>query len=223
MTGGAQAQSLACPRVDQPQVRVTRQQAALVYDFSRTTEQLTRFPGRAPGPAGQSGGRVLGLAHARYGERSQIRAVFQPQRDGSVCGAATVIDIAFGMEERRVYVASELPGGSCIHREVRQHEMKHVDVDDRLLTEFIPMVERRVQAAAARTGTVRGRSQQQAMTAIRQPIEAVLRQILTEFTRERERRQAQVDTAEEYRRVTTSCNGELYRYLPKQQRKGAQF
>lgn len=205
----------ACPRFDPPAIEVQRQSVPLTYTLTRTMEQLTRLPGRAPGPAGQSGGRVLGLAHAKYGERSQIRAVFQIQPDGTVCGAANAISVTFGFEERRVYVARELPAGTCIHGEVLNHEMKHVAVDERLLDEFLPQVERRLTATVSRIGTVRGRTQEQVMASIRRPVEATLRQLLDEFTRARDRRQAQVDTAEEYKRVTTACDGELSRYMPK--------
>lgn len=211
----AAAATHACPRFDPPTIEVQRQSAPLTYTLSRTMEQLTRLPGRAPGPAGQSGGRVLGLAHAKYGERSQIRAMFQIQPDGTVCGGADSITVTFGFEERRVYVARELPPGTCIHREVMNHEMKHVAVDERLLDEFLPQLERRLKATVSRIGTVRGRTQEQVMASIRRPIEATLRQLLDEFTRARDRRQAQVDTAEEYKRVTTACDGELSRYMPK--------
>ena len=140
--------------------------------------------------------------------------MFRPLPGGDVCGAPTTLSVTFGFQERRLYVARELPRESCIHGEVLKHEMKHIAVDEALLKEFIPHIQRRLDAVVERIGAVRRRTQKQAMAAIRQPIDAALKQAMQDFTRERDRRQKQVDSAEEYTRVSRSCGGELARYLP---------
>ncbi|HYH19177.1 MAG TPA: hypothetical protein VD995_11225 [Azospirillum sp.] len=211
--GLAAAQSNGCPAFDRPTVQVDFQAAPLGRDDTRSTAQLAGLPGRAPGPAGASGGNILGLAHAKYGEQSQLGAVFQPQRDGSVCAAVSSVKVTFGFIERVVYVARELPRGSCIHGEVLAHEMKHVATDEALLKEFQPEIRRRIETAAARLGTVRARSQQQAVQALRRPLDAALKGLLQEFSRNRDDRQARVDTIQEYQRVSRSCGGELGKYI----------
>jgi hypothetical protein len=214
LPGRPAAAATACLGFGPPKVKVTSQVAPLARDFTRSIAELAAIPGRAPGPAGRSHGHILGLAHARYGEESQFRAMFQPLLNGTVCGAPTTLAITFGFQERRLYVARELPRDSCIHAEVLKHEMKHIAVDEALLKEFIPVVQRRMESVVQRIGAVQRRTQEQAMAAIRQPIDAALKQLMQEFTRERDRRQMRVDTAEEYTRVSRSCNGELARYLP---------
>lgn len=204
---------VACPAFDPPRVKVTPQIAPLVRDNGRTIAELATIPGRAPGPAGRSNGHILGLAHARYGEESQFRAMFRPLPGGDVCGAPASLAVTFGFQERRLYVARELPRESCIHGEVLRHEMKHIAVDEALLKEFIPRIQQRLEAVVERIGAVRRRTQEQAMAAIRQPIDTALKQVMQEFTRERDRRQKQVDSPEEYARVSRSCGGELARYL----------
>ncbi|NYZ15682.1 hypothetical protein HL658_24335 [Azospirillum sp. RWY-5-1] len=206
---------VVCPAFDPPRVKVTPQIAPLLRDHTRTIAELATIPGRAPGPAGRSNGHILGLAHARYGEESQFRAMFRSLANGDVCGAPATLAVTFGFQERRLFVARELPRESCIHGEVLRHEMKHIAVDEMLLKEFIPRIQQRLEAVVQRVGTVRRRTQEQAMAAIRQPIDAALKLAMQEFTRERDRRQRQVDSAEEYARVTRSCGGELTRYLPK--------
>lgn len=210
----AVAAGMSCPAFDPPKVRVTAQIAPLLRDHTRSIAELAAVPGRTPGPAGRSNGHILGLAHARYGEESQFRAMFRFLPNGTVCGAPATLAVTFGFQDRRLYVARELPRGSCIHAEVLKHEMKHIAVDEALLKEFIPQVRQRMEAVVRRIGPVQRRTQQQAMAAIRQPIDAELKRLMRDFTRERDRRQTQVDTAEEYDRVSRSCGGELARYLP---------
>ena len=205
----------SCPRFGPVEVMVEFQVAKLQRDYNRPLAQLAAMPGRAPGPAGASGGHILGLAHAKYVEQSQFGALFQPMGDGTFCGGAKALAVAFGFQERIVYVARELPQGSCIHREVLNHEMKHIAVDEQLLREFGPTIKRRLEASLSQIKPVRARSKEQAMNAVRQPIDAVLRQMMQEFGRERDKRQAQVDTVAEYERVSRSCNGEINKYIPK--------
>ncbi|HEY0835696.1 MAG TPA: hypothetical protein VGE72_17470 [Azospirillum sp.] len=209
----AAAQSNGCPAFDRPTVQISFQVAPLGRDDTRSVTQLAGLPGRAPGPAGASGGNILGLAHAKYGEQSQLGALFQAQRDGAVCAALSSVKVTFGFIERVVYVARELPRGSCIHAEVLAHEMKHVATDEALLKEFEPIIRSRLETVAARQGTVRARSNQQAVQALRRPLDAALKDLLQDFSRERDRRQAKVDTIQEYQRVSRSCDGELSRYI----------
>ena len=209
----AAAQTNGCPAFDRPSVRVDFQMAPLGRDDTRSTTELTRMPGRAPGPAGAAGGNVLGLAHAKYGVDWKSRMTFVQTRDGSVCAALKTIDVVFSIAERIVFVASELPRGTCIHGEVLAHEMKHVATDEALLREFGAVLRQRVENIATRQGPVRARSMEQADHALRRPVQATVNELSRMFTRERDRRQAKVDTIAEYKRVSASCGGELSRYI----------
>lgn len=207
--GGGECRSAA-----PPQIKVELQLAPLQTDLTRSVAQLGSVPGRAPGPAGASQGHILGLTQARYGEQSQLSATFQPMGDGTFCASPRSVAVTFGIQQHVVLIARELPLDSCIHREVMAHEMRHVAVDQALVKEFSPIVRRRLEEALGRIGPVRARSQEQALGTIRRPIEAALKATLQEFGRERDRRQAQVDTREEYERVSRSCNGEVSRFVP---------
>ena len=213
LAGTAAAQTAGCPAFERPRVQIDAQTVPLKRDFDKTLAQLQAMPGRSPGPAGAGHGQVLGLAHATFGERWQVGAAYSPQRGGTVCAALARLIVSFGFQERVVYIARELPPGTCIQREVLNHEMKHVAVDEALLREFMPGFKRRLEAVVARQGTVRARNESQAMTMLRQPIDAAVRDLMQDFSREREKRQAKVDTLEEYRRVSKSCNGELAKYV----------
>jgi hypothetical protein len=209
----AAAEASACGRFDAPEVRIDFESVPVHQDFTRSMAQLQSMPGRAPAPREAANGRVLGLAHAKYGERSQVGVVFRATQDGGYCGTLGSLTVNFGFEERTVLVARELPTNVCIHGEVLKHEMRHVAVDEKALKDFIPTVRRTLETLAAHVGVVRGRTREQLTGAIRRPIEAALRDMLREFGQERERRQAEVDTLEEYKRVSASCGGELSRYV----------
>jgi len=210
----AQAQGLGCPAFDRPVLKLEPQMAAIRRDFSKTVQQLQAMPDHATGPAGAEHGRILGLAQAVVGERWQVSTkVSRKFGAQGVCASLSVLTVTFGYHERNVFVAKELPQGTCIHREVMQHEMKHVAVDEALLKEFMPVLKRRLETVLSRQGSVRAPTQEQAVATLSKPVEAALKDLRQEFMKEREKRQAKVDTLEEYRRVSSSCNGELRNYL----------
>ncbi|PWC33100.1 hypothetical protein [Azospirillum sp. TSO35-2] len=215
----AAAQAGVCGEFPAPKLILDTTLAPIQRDDGLTVVQLTRLPGRSAGPVGTASGHVLGLTLARYGEQSQVSALFKTLSDGTYCAAPSAVTIAFGFQQRTVHVAREIPVDSCLHGEVLAHEMRHIAVDEALLREVTPQIRSRLAAVVAGMGPVRSRSQNQAMAAVRRPLEAAMRSIMSEFGRERDRRQAQVDTAEEYERVSRVCNGEARNYLPKPSQK----
>ncbi len=217
----ATAQGTGCPGLSRPELVIDTQQVPLRQDFTKPQAQLQTFPGHSTGPRESRGGLVLGLAHATFGERWQISAYYQPQPGGGVCAGLSRLAVSFGFQERVIYVARELPQGTCIQQEVYAHEMKHVAVDEGLLKEFIPVFKRRLEVVVARQGAIRAHSQNQATALLRQPIDAAVKGLMQEFANEREKRQMKVDTIQEYRRVSGSCNGELGKYIKERRRAAA--
>jgi hypothetical protein len=210
----AQSGARACPDFGPATVTLEVEMPPLRRDDTKSLAQLAGVPGRRPGPAGSARGHILGLTQARYGERSKIGAVFQPIAGGTICGSVKSLAITFGFQERTVLVARELPDNSCIHREVLEHEMRHVAADEALLRDFAPLLKRRMEAVVARVGAVRARSQEQALAAIRRPLDAEMRALFREFGQKRDQAQRRIDTVTEYDRVARSCGGEVRQYLP---------
>lgn len=209
----AAAAADACPPPARAQLLVETLNSPVRQVYDRNTSQLTAMPGRGHGPQGTQKSAVLGLSTVRYGFISEIGAMFSLGPNATVCGRMSLLKISFGYQERMVLVARELPRQSCIHGEVLAHEMKHVAVDDALLAEYADIIRRRMESFVAGLGPTVTRSQNHAMTVMRGQLDRELAALHRDFTRERDRRQMQIDTLEEYRRVSESCNGEVQKYL----------
>lgn len=203
----------ACPTVGRIDLAVEKLDPPVRHVYDRTTGQLAAMPGRGHGPQGALKSAVLGLSSVRFGFVSEIGAIFTLGPNATVCGRMNLLKVSFGYQERTVLVARELPRDTCIHGEVLAHEMKHVKVDDELLAEYVEVVRRRLEAFVGRQGPTVSRSQNHAMTVMRGQVDRELAALNRDFTRERDRRQMQIDTLQEYRRVTDSCNGEALKYL----------
>ncbi|MDQ2104394.1 hypothetical protein [Azospirillum isscasi] len=209
----AQTGVASCPDFAPGRVVLDVQVAPLRTDYSQSIRQLAQKPGRRPTAGRTANAHIMGLAAIQYNQQWQVGVVTASLGQGRYCGAAQTLTVTFGYDERTVYVARELPQGSCIHGEVLAHEMRHVAVDEQLLREYVPALKRRLEDVVARARPVQGRSERQVMAAIEQPIRAAMRQLIEEFGRERNARQARVDTPAEYDRIGRSCNGEINRYI----------
>ena len=209
----AQTGAASCPAFAPARVALDMQVVPLRTDYSQSIGQLARKPGRPPVTGRTANAHTLGLTASQYNQQWQVSIVTASLGQGRYCGAAQILTVTFGYDQRTVYVARELPQGSCIHAEVLAHEMRHVAVDEQLLREYVPALKRRLEDVVARLGPAQGRSERQVASAIEQPIKAAMRQLIDEFGRERSARQARVDTPAEYERISRSCNGEVSRYI----------
>lgn len=204
-----------CERNQEPKITVDSRASPPEHDYTKSVVELGGIS-RDKGTAARGRpGKILGLATVRYGNGENAKLMVARQNDGSLCVAPSEIHITLALEERRVYVARELPEGTCIHGEVLAHELRHVQTDERLLAEFLPRVEPRVRGELRRIGTYRASSQEEAWARLNAVMKPLMQSLMRDFGAERSARQARIDTLLEYRRVSVSCNGELAKYLPR--------
>lgn len=202
-----------CPVVERVELVIDPVRSPVRRTYDKTSRSLTAMPGRGHAPPGIAKGPVLGLSTVRSGYWSEVGAIFTLAPRARVCGRLSSLRVRFGYEDRTVFVARELPRGTCIHQEVLDHELRHVAVDDTLLEEYLGKLRPRLEALIARVGPVYAQSQNRAMNVIRGAVDRELEAISRDFARDRDRLQGTIDTAEEYRRVTDSCGGELRKYM----------
>lgn len=163
----------------------------------------------APESAGGGSEHVpLGLAKAEVTYQISMQAQITPLRNGSFCVNLKQADIEYAFANTAIYVASEVPKGSCIFSKVEEHERQHVSVDGQLLREWQFRLQQDADAAVRGIGTIWNYSQEQALEDMKSRIRTSLQETAKYLLAERARRQAQVDTRMEYDRIARSCNGE---------------
>jgi len=107
-----------------------------------------------------------------------------------------------------VYLARELVPGSCADRAVREHEAKHVALDRDLL----PILKSDVEASIRRvTGTPTwGAGSTWALQDLKAQVQKATEDAIDKFQAQRNARQLQIDTPEEYNRVAASCGEDAF-------------
>ncbi len=148
--------------------------------------------------------RAIGLTTAVFGQSTDIELqIVDDRHDPRACGSPRV-RVELSMQPMTVFVASELTDAPCQHEVTLSHEMKHVEVFRAVLEETARDLEHEFpQAIGAELNRARTAKEMQ------QRLVVAIRDYLAQFMAERQQlldaRQAEVDSPEEYARVSTAC------------------
>ncbi len=191
-------------------VRVAQRFDPPTYNLSAnlaTIQQLSRDPQHAIPE--NHGGLTLGLTH--YEPMLQLEVPMRGMKfsNGLKCAHADHVDLTIGYREVIVYIPREVPQGTCGFNEVLAHEQKHVNVNRQLLVDFTPYITQRVQEFIRQNGNAGQQDMDTASANLNAKLRALLAEVGQQMFDENTRRQRLVDSPEEYRRISLSCNGQL--------------
>lgn len=147
---------------------------------------------------------------------STARAVMKVQTDifklrsgqnQHICGQVKNLVVQLGFQENKIYIAKEFPKRSCPYKVVLAHEEMHKEVDRTILVEFSEKARLILSDAAKKIGMVRAATPNMIDEQINEQLSIEMDRLAKEFEDERRARQNAVDSAEEYLRVSQSCEG----------------
>lgn len=204
-----------CPRARDANIRVTTRQEMPRMVTSVDIRGLQGLRSGGNVASGDSEHVPLGLAKAEVTHQIQMQAEITTLPNGSVCASLRDVTIEYAFTNTEIYVASELPIGSCAFSQVEEHERRHVATDAQLLREWQFRLQQEGEYAVRSLGTVWDRDQTGALEELKRRLSAKLQESADTLLRERARRQADVDTRMEYDRVSRACNGEIQGFVRK--------
>jgi hypothetical protein len=170
----------------------------------------TRFASRHETPVGLTAARV------RLDASFTMSSLVDP-RDGSACVQFSRIDLFFGFDDRKVYLARELPPGTCSYATILDHESKHVATDEKILAALGPQLTDTLRAQVRSVGIMRARSSQEGEAKLKLMVQETLAGLGKKVTELRESEQQKIDSPEEYARLSASCEGDLARIIEEAQ------
>ena len=191
-----------CEQLPKPSVTVKMLEAPVTFDLSARYRELTFRAGEKSRP----GWEVLGLTQASTlaSFSLQMPSIANEQYE---C-ASPQITLTLGIQPLIVFVGREFPKGSCTHKEILEHEMRHV----KAYQEHMAKVRENFQAALTRryaTATVwRGQAGSLYEKLATELNEYWVPAITRDFERV-EGPQRLIDTPEEYARIAAACGAEL--------------
>lgn len=137
---------------------------------------------------------------------------------GLVCAHVQHVDVTIGYRDVTVFIASEIPRDSCAFDETMGHEQKHIDVNQHILDEFVPLIEERFKSYLKLNGVLQVEHANYAEKVLTDKLHSIMDEIVGQLEQENIRRQREVDSPEEYNRLAHVCNGDLSKIAAQYQR-----
>ncbi len=192
-----------CKKAKPPVVRVKVREKPVVYNHSKTSEALKGMASGAYSPyeAGTHT-EVGGLTKGKLGFR-RTSSIQQTRLGNQHCLWVNEIEITV-QSEPVVYIAKKNAKSKCRYKHVLEHEMKHVQVQRKIIMSYGPIIQSAVQKKVMQIGVIgpkNAREAQKASEQMMKEIEQTVSDVIAKLIKDRDIRQKDVDTKEEYASV----------------------
>lgn len=193
-----------CARLPAPSVTVRRLEEPISLNTTYSYRALTGMSAKL----GRGETRVLGLTRGMAIVEFASKTASFTDRTGQWECVSPQLTLTYGFRPMHVYVAREFPAGSCAHKEILEHELRHVQTYQTHIAQIEKDISATLQKRFVGTEPWRGRRGQ-----IRQQLETEINERWIPYIQREINRvdseQALIDTDEEYQRVANACNGEI--------------
>lgn len=207
--------AVACeiPVDQKPSLRVDLEISQPVMDYTKSRADLKRFEINSISPYGNGENvHVNGLTRGAVGfeTKTGLHWVRYEKMDQN-CFWYAHVGITIKLKPT-VYLASEIPKDSCMYREVLNHEFQHVATDDRLAHDYQVILQDEIERFIQQTpaiGPYTTAQKQQAQDWLTKRLDYTVQAIFARLNTDRLKRQALIDTKQEYDRVAHLCPGQI--------------
>ena len=197
-----------CNELPKPSVTIKRLETPLALNTTYSYKSLTNL-GAARARPGQ---QVLGLTRGNAMVRFASNTPSIVDAGGRWECTSPQIVLTYGFSPLTVYVAREFPQGSCAHKEIHEHEMRHVQAYQKHVADIEKNVSDTLNARFATGAPWRGPAGQATARLQDELNERWLPYVQRELQKV-DAAQAMIDTTQEYDRVANACDGEIAKRL----------
>ena len=206
----AHANVTECPSKPAGKVNIIWGSDNIQYDFTKSQEQMDVMENHTINPYGRDAKtHVGGLMKGGLSVNSRVQvATLTYPRTRQICQWIDNMNVNIRIDPK-IYVSREYKKGSCRHKAILGHEMKHVFVDREVVKKYIPIIQRYLDQAVRKVGLVGPKPERDArryQQKINEYMEEQLKSVTDKMYAERTQKQQAVDTLEEYKRVAAMCD-----------------
>lgn len=197
-----------CAELPKPSVTIKQLETPLALNTTYSYRSLTNLGSAQARPGQQVLGLTRGNATVRF--TSNTPAIVDASQRWE-CASPQIV-LTYGFSPMTVYVAREFPPGSCAHKEIHEHEMRHVQAYRTHQAELEKTLADTLNARFATGAPWRGPAGQ-SMARLQDELNERWLPYVQRELRKVDTAQALIDTSEEYERVANACDGEIAKRL----------
>lgn len=189
-------------------VEVEVSEPEVEFDHRRSKAELTKLASEEYGYGHGVGATVLGLTTGRIWAQLSVQTYVKQRSDGVYCSWPAKVVAAVTFDGPLVVrVAREYPKGTCQHRAVLLHEMKHVEIHKTALRDYEKRLRRALERAIDKGRfPLTDRKRDTVDAEMGDVLQPAFKRAIAEAESERDRRNAQIDSQEGYRRTRDLCD-----------------
>lgn len=206
------AGEVACQLKKSPEIHVTASDTSLKIDNSKTRAQLDQFEIDTISPYGKSvQSHVGGLMSGEIKTTSNLSLMSETfPAINTACLMIHKINVKINIDPT-IYIAREYKPSGCMYKAIMEHEKKHVQVDRMIINKYTALIVKALDTYFKGIGYKNGPMPVQSLELGQQQLVDANNKIVTGYAEkmnaERKNLQQQVDSLEEYDRVTALCQG----------------
>ncbi|MFZ4762402.1 MAG: hypothetical protein ACOYK8_06280 [Alphaproteobacteria bacterium] len=204
------ANASSCPKMGQPTVDLNIEDSYPRFNYNKSIAELShsRVDSRAAQAMSQGkiGGLTVGNVKLSQVTNFQISS-FPEEKESCISISRVLITISL---DSTVHVAKDYPKGSCLHQEIYNHELKHVEADRIVVRKFAGQIRQAAEKQVIRTGVIgpfssmlTDANRQALFTKVDQQVQEAAEQMFTI----RDKMQQDIDSPQEYLRISMACHG----------------
>ena len=202
--------TVTCPVQEPTKINIVPRTAKVKYDYRQSLKKIQNYSLDTVDPYGFHGqtitqGFMKGQIELRH--KIQFGQVKSP-RFGYGCVWYKEITVEIDISPT-IVIAKELYRDTCMRKAILGHELKHVRVDREMVNKYAKSMGNKLMKALKSRGFSAGPFDVERMPEITRKMQTVVKQILElEYKKmgiERQERQGDVDSLEEYNEVDDKC------------------
>lgn len=199
-----------------PSIVVHVQARQPVIDHTLTREDLKRFQVATVSPYEDSNNvHVNGIMRGSISVETQSGVAWQYSGSGDDnCFWFDQIEVTLRLSPI-IYIAREIPYGSCLYKEVMLHEYKHFETDFKVAKDYQIILDSELGRMTRQIGVIGPFARDAGMRPkqdLLKRLDVTVSGISERMKNDRLRRQALIDTREEYDRVAAACPDDIRKY-----------
>ncbi len=199
-----------CKADRSPQIQVKTSTDQVKWDYSKSEKDLNAFNIDTINPYGNSiitdvGGLMQG--GIELSEKISFRTITH-NRMAQMCYWYDTVQVSLHILPT-IYIAREFPPGTCKHNAIREHELKHIEVDREIVNKYAALIGAAVKQELDKQslfGPYHTNQSKEVEAYLSGRIAAVIKYHHDMMSDERKRRQQVIDSLNEYERVNHLCD-----------------
>lgn len=191
-------------------INVTPKTLDVRYDYSESLSQIQKVKSDTIDPHGFGGISITqGFMRGVIKMVPKIHMSYKSsQAQGIGCVWYDKIDVVIEIDPT-IVIANEVYQDRCMHKAVREHELKHVKVDRQIVNKYAKIIGKKLYQELNNRGFISGIIPLSSMHNVKQRMQDTVYQVVKHEYRKMELEridlQRAVDSKEEYERVSAKC------------------